>query len=97
MKKSTTSIVLSKRVKRGDPMQSVTGRGSATETLEPYAQKRAQEVPCTTLGLARRPDLARSRELGRWPDGFYLGKLTVGILSRNIPWGENQSQSYPFR
>ncbi|KAL4380009.1 hypothetical protein GQ457_02G021290 [Hibiscus cannabinus] len=72
-------------------------RRSATETLEPCAQKRAQEVPCTTLGLPRRPDLARSRELGRWPDGFYLGILTVGILPRNIPWGENQSQSYPFR
>ncbi|KAL4386640.1 hypothetical protein GQ457_09G029920 [Hibiscus cannabinus] len=67
--------------------KNVTDHKHAIETQEPYAQESAQEVLCTTLGLPKRPlDLARSRELGRRSDEFYLGNLTVGILSRNILW-----------
>ncbi|KAL4385473.1 hypothetical protein GQ457_15G021160 [Hibiscus cannabinus] len=65
--------------------ENVTDRKPVTETHEPYARERVQEVLCTTLGLPRRPpDLARSKELGRGPDEFYLGNLIVGILRRNI-------------
>ncbi|KAL4386597.1 hypothetical protein GQ457_09G020020 [Hibiscus cannabinus] len=66
---------------------------STTETHETYAYESAQEVLCTTMSLPRRPtDLARSRELGRRLDYIDIGKLNVGILSRNIPWGKYPSQ-----